>query len=146
MKKILTLLFAVVCLTACNQHESISFSETASEGIQGTYEGTWTRSLNDDSVSGPGTISFTATDDAHIAIVAATCAEPAINKQGIANVSHADHEYVFYNNSVSDEAGFGARFSGRVYKNGTVDMQYSVAEQVGRFTNTYTFTFVGKKQ
>ncbi len=144
MKKILTILFAVVCLAACNQHESIKFDKTASEGIAGTYVGTWTRTLNEDVVSGEGTVVFAATEDAHLASIAASCENPAINRQGIANVAHSDHEYVFYNNAAAGE--FGTRFSGRVYKDGNIEMQYSVEEQVGRFKNIYTFTFVGQKQ
>lgn len=146
MKKILTILFAVVCLAACNQHESIKFDKTASEGIAGTYAGTWTRALNEDVVSGEGLISFTATDDPYVCVVTVTCDNPAINRSGIANVVHSDYEYVFYNNSAKEEAGFGTQFSGRVYKDNTIDMQYSVEEQVGRFKNTYKFSFVGEKE
>lgn len=142
MKKILTILFAVVCLAACNQHENIKFDKTASEGIAGTYVGTWTRTLNEEVVSGEGTVVFTATEDAYVASIAASCENPAINRQGITNVVHSDHEYVFSNN----KGDFGAMFSGRVYKDGSIDMQYKVEEQVGRFKNTYTFTFAGQKQ
>ena len=145
MKKILIILVAAVALIGCKQNEDIKFEKTASEGIAGTYVGTWTRTLNDDIVSGEGSITFVASDQANVGTISAFCENPAINRTGIVNVAHADYEYVFYNNSTKDEAGFGAKFSGRVYKDGSVDMQYSVEEQVGRFRNTYQFTFVGKK-
>ena len=134
-----------MALIGCKQNNDIKFDKTASEGISGTYKGTWTRALNDDVVSGEGFITFTATEEANVGIISATCDNPAINRMGKANVAHSDYEYVFYNNSMSDEAGFGAKFSGRVYKDNTIDMQYSVEEQVGRFKNTYQFTFVGEK-
>lgn len=146
MKKSLIILLAAISLLACKKNEEIKFDKTASEGITGTYQGTWTRSLDDDVVSGEGFVTFTATDDPYVCVVTATCDNPAINRSGIANVAHSDYEYVFYNNSVKEEAGFGAKFSGRVYKDGSVDMQYTVEEVVGRFKNTYQFTFVGQKQ
>ena len=146
MKKLLIILVAAVALIGCKQNEDIRFDKTASEGIAGTYVGTWTRTLNDDVVSGEGSITFVASDQANVGTISAFCENPAINRTGIVNVAHADYEYVFYNNSTKDEAGFGAKFSGRVYKDGSVDMQYSVEEQVGRFRNTYQFTFVGQKQ
>ena len=145
MKRILIILVAAMALIGCKQNNDIKFDKTASEGISGTYKGTWTRALNDDVVSGEGFITFTATEEANVGIISATCDNPAINRMGKANVAHSDYEYVFYNNSMSDEAGFGAKFSGRVYKDNTIDMQYSVEEQVGRFKNTYQFTFVGEK-
>ena len=145
MKKLFIILVAAVALIGCKQNEDIRFDKTASEGIAGIYEGTWTRTLNDDVVSGEGTITFVPSDQANVGTISAFCENPAINRTGIVNVAHADYEYVFYNNSTKDEAGFGAKFSGRVYKDGSVDMQYSVEEQVGRFRNTYQFTFVGKK-
>ena len=146
MKKLLIILVATVALFGCKKKEDIHFDNTASEDIAGTYVGTWTRSLNADSVSGEGTITFVATDDAYVATITARCANPAINRTGICNVVHSDHEFVFYNNSTTAAAGFGTKFSGRVYKDGSVDMQYSVEEQVGRFKNLYNFSFVGKKQ
>ena len=146
MKKSLIILLAAISLLACKKNEEIKFDKTASEGITGTYQGTWTRSLDDDVVSGEGFVTFTATDDPYVCVVTATCDNPAIGRSGIANVAHSDYEYVFYNNSVKEEAGFGTRFSGRVYKDGSVDMQYTVEEVVGRFKNTYQFTFVGQKQ
>ncbi len=145
MKKSLIILLAAISLLACKKNEEIKFDKTASEGITGTYQGTWTRSLNDDVVSGEGFVTFTATDDPYVCVVTATCDNPAIGRSGIANVAHSDYEYVFYNNSVKEEAGFGTRFSGRVYKDNSIDMQYSVEEQVGRFKNTYQFSFEGEK-
>jgi hypothetical protein len=145
MKKSLIILLAAISLLACKKNEEIKFDKTASEGITGTYQGTWTRSLGDDVVSGEGFITFTATEEANVGIISATCDNPAINRMGKANVAHSDYEYVFYNNSAKEEAGFGTRFSGRVYKDNSIDMQYSVEEQVGRFKNTYQFSFEGEK-
>ncbi len=145
MKKSLIILLAAISLLACKKNEEIKFDKTASEGIAGLYEGTWTRALNDDVVSGTGTIMFVASDQANVGTITASCENPAINRTGIVNVAHSDYEYVFYNNSDKPEAGFGAKFSGRVYKDGSVDMQYTVEEVVGRFKNTYQFTFVGHK-
>lgn len=146
MRKSLIILLAAISLLACKKNEEIKFDKTASEGITGTYQGTWTRALDDDIVSGPGTITFAPSDDPYVTTVTATCAEPAINRAGLVNVAHSDYEYTFYNNSLDESAGFGAKFSGRVYKDGSVDMQYTVEEVVGRFKKTYQFTFVGQKQ
>lgn len=145
MKKSLIILLAAISLLACKKNEEIKFDKTASEGITGTYQGTWIRSLDDDVVSGEGFVTFTATDDPYVCVVTATCDNPAIGRSGIANVAHSNYEYTFYNNSVDESAGFGAKFSGRVYKDKTVDMQYSVEEQVGRFKKIYNFSFVGHK-
>jgi len=145
MKKILIILVAAMALIGCKQNNDIKFDKTASEGITGTYKGTWTRALDNDVVSGEGFITFVPTEEANVGIISASCDNPAINRSGVANVAHSDYEYVFYNNSMSDEAGFGAKFSGRVYKDNTIDMQYSVEEQVGRFKNIYQFTFKGEK-
>lgn len=133
------------CCFACKNNEEIKFTETAAEGIEGEFSGTWTRALDDDIVSGPGTITFVATEDPYVVNIIAFCPEPMINRAGIANVAHSDHEYIFYNNSTDESAGFGAKFSGRVYKDNTIDMQYTVEEQVGRFKKTYKFTFAGSK-
>lgn len=146
MKKLLIITAFALCCIACKNNEEIKFTETATQGIAGTYSGTWTRALDDDIVSGPGTITFAPSDDPYVTTVTATCAEPAINRAGLVNVAHSDYEYTFYNNSLDESAGFGAKFSGRVYKDGSVDMQYTVEEVVGRFKNTYQFTFVGQKQ
>ena len=146
MKKLLIILVAAVALIGCKQNEDIRFDKTASEGIAGTYVGTWTRALNDDVVSGEGTVTFVASDQANLATISANCENPAINRTGISNVAHSDYEYIFYNSSNKPEAEFGAKFSGRVYKDGSINMQYSVEEQVGRFRNTYNFSFVGHKQ
>ena len=146
MKKLLIILLASVALIGCKKSEDIHFDKTASEGIAGTYTGTWMRVLDTDTVSGEGSITFVATDQPNVATITATCANPAIDRTGIVNVVHSDYEYVFYNNSAKPEAGFGAKFSGRVYKDGSADMQYTVEEKVGRFTNTYNFSFKGTKQ
>lgn len=146
MKKFLIIILAATTLLGCKQNEEIRFDQSASEGIAGTYVGTWTRALDNDVASGEGTITFVAGDKPNVCTITATCANPAINRTGISNVVHSDYEYVFYNNSAKPEAGFGTKFSGRVYKDGSVDMQYSVEEQVGRFKNIYQFTFVGHKQ
>lgn len=148
MKKLIIILAATVALVGCKKNEDIHFDKTASEGIAGTYTGTWTRSLNEESVSGEGTITFAPCDSAqaNVCIITVTCANPEINRSGIVNVVHSDYEYVFYNNSDKAEAGFGAKFSGRVYKDGSVDMQYTVEEKVGRKKQTYNFKFEGTKQ
>ena len=146
MKKILIILVAAVALIGCKQNEDIKFDKTASEGIAGIYEGTWTRTLNDDVVSGEGTITFVPSEQANVATITASCANPAIDRTGTVNVAHSDYEYIFYNNSEKPEAGFGAKFSGRVYKDGSIDMQYSVEEKVNKKRYIYTFNFVGKKQ
>ena len=146
MKKLIILLAATVALIGCKKNEDIRFDKTASEGIAGTYSGIWTRSFTDEIVSGEGTISFVASDQPNVATITATCTEPAINRTGIVNVAHSDYEYVFYNNSDKEEAGFGAKFSGRVFRDGSIEMQYSVEEKVGRKKNTYTFSFKGNKQ
>ena len=148
MKKLLIILLASVALIGCKKSEDIHFDKTASEGIAGTYMGTWTRILDTDTVSGEGSITFAPCDSvqANVCTITATCANPAIDRTGICNVAHSDYEYVFYNNSTKPEAGFGAKFSGRVYTDGSIDMQYIVKEKVGRFENTYHFVFKGQKQ
>lgn len=146
MKKLIIILAATVALIGCKNNEEIHFDKTASEGIAGTYTGTWTRSFESESVSGEGTITFTASEQANIGTITVACANPEISRTGIVNVVHSDYEYVFYNNSDKPEAGFGAKYSGRVYKDGSVDMQYTVEEKVGRKKQTYNFAFVGQKQ
>lgn len=146
MKKLLIMLIATVAMISCKQNENIPFDKTASEGIAGTYSGTWLRTLKTDSVSGEGTIMFVAGEQPNVCTITVSCANPAISRTGICNVAHSDDEYVFYNNSTSDAAGFGTKFSGRVYKDGSVDMQYSIEEQVGRFKDIYNFSFAGNKQ
>lgn len=146
MKKLIIILLASVALIACKKNEDIHFDKTASEGIAGTYTGTWMRILDADTVSGEGTITFVAGEQPYVCTITASCANPAINRTGICNVVHSDYEYVFYNSSAKPEAGFGTKFSGRVYEDGSAGMQYSVEEQVGRFKNIYNFTFVGHKQ
>lgn len=135
-------------LIACQKQENIKFDKTASQGIAGTYTGIWSRTLvgEGNSEVGDGSIVFEATEDPYVAYITVTSTDLGINRAGLVNVSHADHGYVFYNNSTSDASSFGARFSGRVYKDGSIDMQYSVEEQVGRFKNLYQFSFGGNKQ
>jgi len=146
MKKLLIILLASVVVIGCKKNEDIHFDKTASEGIAGTYTGTWMRVLDADTVSGEGTITFVASDQPNVGTITANCANPAIDRTGICNVAHSDYEYVFYNSSSKPEAGFGTKFSGRVYKDGSIDMQYAVEEQVGRFKNIYNFYFLGMKQ
>ena len=98
MKKSLIILLAAISLLACKKNEEIKFDKTASEGITGTYQGTWTRSLDDDVVSGEGFVTFTATDNPYVCVVTATCDNPAIGRSGSANGAHSDYDYVFYNN------------------------------------------------
>ena len=147
MKKLLIILLASVALIGCKKSEDIHFDKTASEGIAGTYTGTWMRVIETDTVSGEGSITFVANDSlANVATITASCANPAIDRTGICNVVHSDYDYVFYNSSDKPAAGFGAKFSGRVYKDGSIDMQYTVKEKVGRFENIYNFSFKGTKQ
>ena len=148
MKKLIIILVAAVAMIACNKNEDpvIHFDKTASEGIAGTYVGTWTRTLNGESESGEGTIVFAPCDSAqaYVCKVTATCADLSINSTGITNVIHSDYEYVFYNNSEKPEAGFGAKFSGRVYKDGSADMQYKMEQKVNKKKYTFNFSFEGK--
>jgi hypothetical protein len=156
MKKILFAALAFACVgfgfTACDDDDDDAvyiYSEPI-EQVAGTYEGTWTRVLENDTTVAEGTIELAAYEDStretkYLATVnVPKCSDVNLDAMSsIANLVQAG-QYGFSLVNVSSENGFGTSFRGRV-QDEQFTLNFNKTVKVGRKAYTYSFTFVGTK-
>lgn len=142
----ITMAMFVGLMASCettNNDPVINYENTASHDIAGTYSGVWTViDGNGNETTPKGTITFAEKEDAYVATITVTC-EGAADRTDVCNVSHANHGFVFYNNT---GASFGTKFSGSIDADGNISMQYAIEERQGRFTVTNSYSFSGVRQ
>lgn len=107
----------------------------------GTYEGTWLRVYDGDSVYSDGTITVTATDSAYCADFAFYCEEFELDVASVANISYAGSSSKFvYANSQSDGNALGTNFAGTI--DGSVaTARFTFTQKVGRKSYEYVYRF-----
>lgn len=164
MKKALYSLFAVLILccnfASCgdddNDAAAPAGNPAASEAALGTYSGEWTVSLDDQTVTTPGTLTFTASETDFVANVAVVSqpvemtvgtskSSQSINATSLTNIVFAGpsgKDFRFAN--LSDGNGLGTNFCGDI-KDGNATCMFSVSKKVGRKNYTFNYRFVGQK-
>lgn len=153
MKKFIytILALAAVTLVSCDQRgkdKDVKFDTvSASEGIAGTYNGTWTYVKNtEEPATVEGSIVFTATEDKYVANITVASVDGNLNLSGIANVAHANLGYMFYNNvGLVVDATTNAAFSGQVNEDKSITIQFTYEKPNGRKKDKYTYSFLGSK-
>lgn len=146
MKNILkTIFMAVMCvITATSCDDKVGVADAGPVGnpekeIAGTYTGVWSKTLNDDTQTAPGTITFTAGDRNYVANINVSCPEFDVNLSGTCNVVNNSVGYVFYNQEAKNN-GFGTPYTGRVV-NGNASIKFTLTVKDGRKQNNYVFEF-----
>lgn len=155
MKTIIKLFCMLVCgfaATACS--DSVGIPDAGPVGnpekeILGTYTGVWTRTLNDDVVTAPGTITISNADKRYVAEVNAKCDDFKFDLTAAANVVNYSEGYYFYNQSAT--SGFAlpdkdpklgdSPFNGRVV-NGKATIKFTLTQKEGRKQFNYVYEFV----
>lgn len=159
MKKYLLILVAALSMVACDKKgpdKDVKFETvSASEGIAGTYNGTWTYIKNTETpVTVQGSIVFTATDDKYVANIAVASADGNLNLATVTNVVHANEGYQFYNNvgflaysetKNGQTTNYYAPFSGEVLADKSITIQFAYELPNGRKKDKFAYTFVGGK-
>lgn len=153
MKKYLIILLAALSFVACDKKgpdKDVKFETvSASEGIAGTYNGTWTYVKNTDApATVQGSVVFTATDDKYVANITVTSEDGNLNLSAVCNVAHENEGYVFYNNVgflVDADKDIKAPFSGNVAADKSLTIQFSYDKPNGRKKDNFAYTFVGSK-
>lgn len=164
MKKALYSLFAVLILccnfASCgdddNDAAAPAGNPAASEAALGTYAGEWTVTLGDQSVTTPGTLTFTTSETnfvANVAIVSqpvdmtvgTSKSSQSVNARSLTNIVFAgpSGKYFRYTN-LSDGNGLGTNFCGDI-NDGKATCMFSVSKKVGRNRYTFNYRFVGQK-
>lgn len=152
MKKLiysLAVLFACSCaFIACgDDDDDITFSTTPEKAAVGTYSGTWTVTLDNESFSGTGSITMAATSTAYQADVTIDAqienSDLNINVTSVANIAHANNGFVFNNNTDANPLGTG--FAGKIDENGIIGVNFQKQVKVGRKQYVYAYVFSGKK-
>jgi hypothetical protein len=152
MKKIFGIALLALSLgfgfTSCSDDDEPSAPSTpACEAAAGVYSGTWSRTLNGETTSAEGTLTFEATDSA-ATVISAKCDEIAVDYSSTANITYAITNegtgFIFTNGVASN--GFGATFSGRISAAGKANISFTKTVKEGRKNYTYTYSFEGNKQ
>ncbi len=145
--KTLFLFFVCAGLASCDN--SVGYIDPGPQGnpeldIQGTYTGTWTKTLNgaETGDSASGSLTFTPGSEAYVTNVVALCEGLDVNLESLANVVNYSNGYMFYNGEPTN--GFGTSFNGRIV-NGQATIQYTLSIKVGLKQTIYIFTFTGDK-
>lgn len=145
---------AAMTLAGCKKEVERVYDQTAAAGIAGTYKGTW--SLVDDqgaSSQAEGTVVFSEIEgEAYLVKMTFEASGIALSATTRANVSHAEDDYVFFNNTASEllpaDAGEDASvpaFQGRVKKDGSTSFSYKLKTGKGKKAKNNTYTFTGAR-
>ena len=154
MKKILYPLFVALALglgfTACSDDDEDDggrFATTPEIEAAGVYSGTFSK-VQDGKTDTPyskGTLTVTPTDSAYCADITYDSSDAfTYNATSVANITHADAGFAFWNSSSTN--GLGTSFTGRIYGDGSAESSFDVKERSGRVVYTYHYKFVGNKQ
>lgn len=149
MNKILkTLFLCLVSLGIASCDNEVGYPDNGPQGnpekeIEGTYTGTWTKTVSgaETGDSATGTLTFTP-EGQFITEVLASCSDLDINFSSNANVVNYSEGYMFYNAEAKN--GFGTSFDGRVI-NGQATIKFTISIKVGLKQTIYNYTFTGEK-
>lgn len=154
MKKILYPLFVVLALglgfTACSdddEEDGGRFATTPEIEAAGVYSGTFSKVQDGktDTLYSKGTLTVAATDSAYCADITYDCSDGfTYNATSVANITHDNSGYAFWNSSTSN--GLGTSFTGRIAGDGSVESTFDIKERSGRVVYTYHYKFVGNRQ
>ncbi len=160
MKKIfnIMLVLAATMLVACNgkaKDEVRVYPESAAEkAVQlGTFEGTWTQTLDDVTKSAISTITFSPYTNEEgvvakdLVMMSVTCDDADfadVNKSCIFNITHAENDLIVINSM--DSNAFGKSIGGRIknaYGDGAKELTLNlkIEKKVGRLQKTYYYAF-----
>lgn len=138
-----------IALMACERESSdeiITHNTTPELEAQGQYDGTWTRTIQGDTlvVTAPGSIVLEPdTLNAYVGRVTFVSEEFDLNKSSIANIVYADKGFVYYNNNATNE--MGTPFYGRIDGDSVNIASFELRIRVGRKFQYCNFSFEGPK-
>lgn len=164
MKKALYSLFAVLILccnfASCSDDDNDAAAPAgnpaAAEATVGTFSGEWTVTLDDQIVTTPGTLTFSASETdfvANVAIVSqpvemqvgTSKSSQSISATSLTNIAFAGPDGTsFRYNNLADGNGLGTNFCGDI-KGSTATCMFSLTKKVGRKSYTFVYRFVGQK-
>ena len=154
MKKILYPLFMALALgfsfAACDDDDDdggAGFANTPEIEAAGVYSGTMSQVQDGqtDTLYAAGTLIIAPTDSAYCADITYDCSgDVTFNATSVANISHDNGGFVFFNTSSSN--GLGSSFTGRIDGAGIVESSFDQRVRSGRVTYTYHYKFTGRKQ
>ena len=151
MKKILFSIIALLAVSctfiACGSEgdEGYSYATTADKATEGTYTGTWTRTLDGVSTTFEGTVTLVSAGKTGVSNITFSCPSTSLNATSVANVWNAKNDFQFMNQTISDANGLGAAFSGIIYESGSLTAGFTIKQTEGRKSYNYQYSFVGKK-
>ena len=138
------LLAMCISFTSCNDDDTRVFEVSAGEGIAGQYTGEWSKTLDGVTTTGVGTMIFTPSDlGGNYANITVKSTDLDIDMTSLANVTHANDDYVFTN--TRDTNGFETSFMGRVFADGSATIYFQKTVKEGRKSYTYIFGFDGTR-
>lgn len=122
----------------------INHDQTAPAAAAGTYNGTWTSTNVNETLSGSGSITIAATGDNTVTV---TFVDPtnSVEATSPANVTWAAHDIFIQNQLVSDANSIGAAFTIVISADGKVKSSYKKSVKVNRKLIETIFTFDGNK-
>lgn len=164
MKKIIYSLFAVLALccnfVSCSDDDNDAAAPVgnpaSAEAAVGTYTGTWTVTLDDQTFTTPGYITVASSETDFVASIDVKV-DPVdftinnkVNTQSVegttlANICYAGPTGTVFNfTNLSDGNGIGTNFSGSII-DGNATMMFSLSKKISRKNYTFNYRFVGKK-
>lgn len=153
MKKLLYIFLALAVasftLTACGDDDDndngITFTNTPEKDAAGVYQGYFTRQRGGTTTvdTAAGTMEIIPTDSAYFADFHFVSTPFNLDVKSVANISHADRGYVFYNNLPANPVG--SAWAGRINNEGTMNLTFQIRQRVGRRTYTFNYTFEGQR-
>lgn len=169
MKKIfLFITLVAMTMVGCKQNGNRVYSETAAQGISGTYKGQWTQT-DDKGVATTvdGTAIFEVVEgQTYAALLKVEAAGLDLKAQTMVNVSHAEDDYVYYNSSAMEllpadnftDGDFRKGFKegldpiptvpslqGTVTAKGETTFSYTLKTGKGKKAKNVVYTFVGAR-
>lgn len=146
--KVFILLCAGLVLMACgnDQSDDMERHDTTPElKAEGQYVGRWTRTIQGDTVvaTAPGSIVLVPDTTTYVTYVTFRCDSLDLQDSAKANITYADHGFVYYNNNSTNE--LGTPFYGRIDDDLIHTASFELKVRVGRKFQYCHFQFEGSK-
>lgn len=139
--------FICLAATSCDNEYGVAPQGnpgTPAADTKGVYTGEWTRTLDGNTTTAVGTITFTPGEGNHVTYVDLSCPELQVDYHTVANIAKGnDGDYVFANQE-ANKNGLGSAFSGRI-KDDNVTIKFTLSIKEGRKQYLYDYAFSGDK-
>lgn len=150
MKKTIYSLMAalalVITFTSCggDDDNTINYSTTPEKATEGTYNGTWSKTLSGstDTESFPGTVTMTGVSKG-VSNVNVSCPEASIDITVVVNIWNSGYDFQFSNNLASSLGTSG--IVGKISEKGVLTTSFTISQKVGKKNYEYIYQFLGNK-